>query len=190
MESHESQERAWRSALFSHVVVLLLVNKHEFFFSLICSIIWLIEQHLKENNLHREFWLITCCRSLWSSAQCSVCFFFVFFSRVKLSAVAYLVRVALQEESSVTLNTMDSTESFVLVGRGPTMGPAQLEINHGHWDILLPWFAQYSLVTGSGDTYTLTLLLYCTPLFMLYSLSSYQTNSWWTQCTNRSWRYI
>ena len=33
-------------------------------------------------------------------------------------------------------------------------------------------------------THTHTLLLYCTPLFMLYSLSSYQTNSWWT-CRNR-----
>ena len=44
----ESQER---SALFPHVVVLLLVNKHEFFLSLICSVILLIEQHLKKNNL-------------------------------------------------------------------------------------------------------------------------------------------
>ena len=39
-------------------------------------------------------------------------------------------------------------------------------------------------MSGSRVVVTHTLLLYCTTLFILYSLSRYQTNSWWT-CTNR-----
>ena len=46
--------------------------------------------------------------------------------------------VGLQEENSVTLNTMDSTESFVS------------EINHGHWDVLLHTMLPASTVL-TGD---------------------------------------
>lgn len=85
----------------------------------IFSVVRLVEQYLKENNLMRTLAVLQVFRNL----------LFILSLRLKIlnnRLYRFLVKIrVLQEETNITLNTVDSIDSFVS------------DIQNGHWDTVL-----------------------------------------------------
>ena len=94
-------ETTWRQKLKAQSKCF--TYSHCLLFTFSPSIIRLIEQYLKENNLHRTLATLQVNKWVW---------------------LIYHYHVH-QEETSISLNTVDSIEGFVT------------EINKGHWDVVL-----------------------------------------------------